>query len=104
LLNIIPVQTLKFTADGEHKVPHTGWNKIYIEKESPLFESVPQGTYFYFVHSYFIEYNNTYTLASTDYSTRFSASIWHNNFYGVQFHPEKSGAYGETLLTNFSKL
>src|SRR6202000_2158952 len=50
LLNIIPVQTLKFTPDAKHKVPHTGWNKIYIEKESPLFESIPQGAYFYFVH------------------------------------------------------
>src|SRR6201989_406860 len=62
LLNIIPVQTLKFTADTEHKVPHTGWNKIYIENNSPLFESIPQGAYFYFVHSYYIEYTPTYTL------------------------------------------
>jgi glutamine amidotransferase len=104
LLDIIPVKTLKFEADSDHKVPHTGWNKIFLEKESPLFENVPQGSYFYFVHSYYIEYNPTYTLALTDYSTRFSASIWHNNFYGVQFHPEKSGAYGETLLINFSNL
>lgn len=104
LLNIIPVKTLKFEADSEHKVPHTGWNKILLEKESPLFENVPQGSYFYFVHSYYIEYNPTYTLALTNYSTRFSASIWHNNFFGVQFHPEKSGAYGETLLINFSNL
>jgi glutamine amidotransferase len=104
LLDIIPVQTLKFEADAGHKVPHTGWNKIFVEKDNALFENIPQGSYFYFVHSYYIEYNHTHTLASTDYSTRFSASIWHNNFYGVQFHPEKSGAYGETLLNNFSKL
>jgi len=77
---------------------------FFAEKENPLFANIPYGSHFYFVHSYFIEYDDLYTLASTDYSTRFSASIWHNNFYGVQFHPEKSGEYGETLLKNFSKL
>ncbi len=104
LLNIIPVKTLKFANNTAFKVPHTGWNQVFPEKENPLFKNIPAGSHFYFVHSYFIEYNNAYTLSSTDYSVKFSASIWHNNFYGVQFHPEKSGVYGETLLTNFSKL
>jgi glutamine amidotransferase len=104
LLNIIPVKTLKFTNSTAYKVPHTGWNKVYPEKENPLFKNIPAGSHFYFVHSYFIEYNNAYTLSSTEYNIKFSASIWHNNFYGVQFHPEKSGVFGETLLTNFSKL
>jgi len=93
LLNIIPVKTLRFTTNAHYKVPHTGWNRVFPEKENPLFENIPYGSHFYFVHSYFIEYNN-----------KFSASIWRDNFYGVQFHPEKSGAYGETLLKNFSKL
>src|SRR3978361_779638 len=104
LLNIIPVKTLKFKSNPHYKVPHTGWNQVYAEKENPLFKNIPAGSHFYFVHSYFIEYNTVYTLSSTNYSVKFSASIWHNNFYGVQFHPEKSGVYGETLLTNFSKL
>jgi imidazole glycerol-phosphate synthase subunit HisH len=104
LLNIIPVKTLKFAANTEFKVPHTGWNRVYPGKENKLFENIPHGSQFYFVHSYFIEYNNLYTLAATKYNIEFSASIWHNNFYGVQFHPEKSGAHGETLLINFSKL
>ncbi|HEY0245939.1 MAG TPA: imidazole glycerol phosphate synthase subunit HisH [Mucilaginibacter sp.] len=104
LLDIIPVKTLKFKNNIDYKVPHTGWNQVYAEKENPLFKNIPAGSHFYFVHSYFIEYNKAYTLSSTNYSIKFSASIWRNNFYGVQFHPEKSGLYGETLLTNFSKL
>jgi imidazole glycerol-phosphate synthase subunit HisH len=104
LLDIIPIKTLKFTSDAEHKVPHTGWNQVFAEKDSPLFKNIPAGSHFYFVHSYFIEYNNAYTLSSTDYNIKFSASIWQDNFYGVQFHPEKSGKYGEQLLTNFSKI
>ncbi len=104
LLNIFPIKTLKFKSSPEHKVPHTGWNQVHAEKKNPLFENIPAGSYFYFVHSYFIEYDSAYTLAATNYDTKFSASIWQQNFYGVQFHPEKSGVYGETLLTNFSKL
>jgi glutamine amidotransferase len=104
LLNIIPVRTLRFADSTEYKVPHTGWNRVNPEKDNPLFKGIPQGTHFYFVHSYYIEYNDAYTLASTDYSLKFSASIVKDNFYGVQFHPEKSGAFGEQLLTNFAKL
>jgi glutamine amidotransferase len=104
LLNLFPIKTLKFANSTDYKVPHTGWNRVFPEKENPLFENIPHGSHFYFVHSYFIEYNTSYTLSSTTYNNKFSASIWRDNFYGVQFHPEKSGAYGETLLTNFSKL
>lgn len=104
LLGIFPIKTLRFAHSPDFKVPHTGWNKVYPEKENPLFENIPRGSHFYFVHSYFIEYDVAYTLSSTTYNNQFSASIWRDNFYGVQFHPEKSGAYGETLLKNFSKI
>jgi len=104
MLNIFPIQTKRFTDSSEYKVPHTGWNQVYSEKENPLFKNIPIGSHFYFVHSYFIEFNEACTLASTNYSLKFSASIWKDNFFGVQFHPEKSGKFGETLLTNFSNL
>ena len=104
MLNIFPIKTLKFVDSAEYKVPHTGWNQVNHEKENALFKNIPTASHFYFVHSYFIEFREAYTLASTDYSLRFSASIWRDNFYGVQFHPEKSGRYGEQLLTNFSNL
>jgi imidazole glycerol-phosphate synthase subunit HisH len=104
LLDLFPIKTLKFKDSPDHKVPHTGWNTIFPEKENPLFQNIPAGSHFYFVHSYFIEYDSAYTLSSTNYNSQFSASIWRDNFYGVQFHPEKSGKYGETLLTNFSKI
>jgi glutamine amidotransferase len=104
LLNLFPIKTLRFANSPDYKVPHTGWNQVYPEKDNPLFKNIPEGSHFYFVHSYFIEYNNVYTLSSTIYNNKFSASIWRDNFFGVQFHPEKSGAYGETLLTNFSNI
>ena len=104
MLNIFPIKTLKFADSAEYKVPHTGWNQVAKETESPLFKNIPTGSHFYFVHSYFIEFNEAYTLASTTYSIKFSASIWKDNFFAVQFHPEKSGKFGEVLLTNFSNL
>ncbi|MGI4750257.1 MAG: imidazole glycerol phosphate synthase subunit HisH [Janthinobacterium lividum] len=104
LLNIVPVKTLRFQEEHNLKIPHTGWNQVHPKEMEDLFENIDQEAYFYFVHSYFIEYNNLYTLASTQYGVEFSAAIKKNNFYGVQFHPEKSGAAGETLLTNFAHL
>jgi len=104
LLHIFPNKTLRFKDSDHYKVPHTGWNRVHQDKTNPLFTGIPDDAHFYFVHSYYIEYNDLYTLASTNYSLPYSASIWHNNFYGVQFHPEKSGVYGETLLANFSKI
>lgn len=104
LLNLIPIKTLRFKEEISLKVPHTGWNQVHPNETEDLFKNIDPQTYFYFVHSYFIEHDNLYTLASTQYGVQFSAAIKKNNFYGVQFHPEKSGAAGETLLTNFAHL
>ncbi|WP_026902468.1 imidazole glycerol phosphate synthase subunit HisH [Pedobacter glucosidilyticus] len=104
LLDIIPLKTLRFKEEISHKVPHMGWNQIYPENDSPIFSKIAPGTYFYFVHSYFIEFNPKFTAATCNYGIKFSAGIQKDNFYAVQFHPEKSGEAGEQLLKNFANL
>jgi len=101
LLSIMDVNTLHFTNRIAFKIPHMGWNKVSALKDNELFKETPKDAYFYFVHSYFIEYNPTFTLASTTYGITYSSAIQYKNFYGVQFHPEKSGQAGEQLLRNF---
>ncbi len=103
LMNIVPVKTKLFNKDQGIKIPHMGWNNVS-PKNNLLFEGVEEGTQFYFVHSYFIEYNATFDIATANYGMPFSAAVQINNFYGVQFHPEKSGTAGELLLKNFSNL
>lgn len=103
LLSIFPLKTKLFDKELGIKIPHMGWNTIDF-KNNPLFEGVLTGTQFYFVHSYFIEYNSIFDIAAVHYGNKFSAAIQKDNFYGVQFHPEKSGEAGERLLKNFSNL
>jgi glutamine amidotransferase len=103
LLDILPLKTQLFNRNLGVKIPHMGWNTIDF-KNNLLFKDVPKGTQFYFVHSYFIEYNPTFDIAAVNYGNKFSAAVQKNNFYGVQFHPEKSGEAGERLLKNFSNL
>lgn len=103
LMNIVPVKTKLFDKAGHIKIPHMGWNNVS-PKNNKLFEGVEDQAQFYFVHSYFIEYNPTFDIATAAYVTPFSAGIQKDNFYGVQFHPEKSGAAGELVLKNFSKI
>lgn len=104
MLGIIPVKTLKFKEEICKKVPHMGWNQISNVANNLLFKGIEDQSYFYFVHSYFIEFNPKFTIASCTYGINFAASIQKNNFYGVQFHPEKSGEAGEVLLRNFAHL
>ncbi|RZK78699.1 MAG: imidazole glycerol phosphate synthase subunit HisH [Pedobacter sp.] len=103
MIGIVPVKTRLFNKDQGIKIPHMGWNDID-HKNNPLFEGVRNHSQFYFVHSYFIEYNPTFDIATANYGAPFSAAVQNDNFYGVQFHPEKSGAAGEQLLKNFSNL
>jgi glutamine amidotransferase len=103
LMNIVPVRTRLFDKAGNIKIPHMGWNNVS-PKNNKLFEGIEDQAQFYFVHSYFIEYNPKFDIATAEYGSPFSASIQKDNFYGVQFHPEKSGAAGELVLKNFSKI
>lgn len=84
------------------KVPHMGWNNINHLK-SPLYKGLEEDSYVYFVHSFAAEVNDN-TIATTEYGVPFSASLNKDNFYGAQFHPEKSGAAGEKILKNFLEL
>ncbi|HEX6179612.1 MAG TPA: imidazole glycerol phosphate synthase subunit HisH [Chitinophagaceae bacterium] len=84
------------------KIPQIGWNNISNLK-SELFKSVKENSYCYFVHGYYASLNS-YTIATTDYINEYSSALCKDNFYGVQFHPEKSADVGEQILKNFMKL
>lgn len=81
-------------------LPHMGWNTVHFDENEPLFEGIPQDSYFYFVHSFALQ-PNQHTIATCEYGKPFTAVVKHNNFYGAQFHPERSGQAGAQLLRNF---
>ncbi len=87
---------------GNIKVPQMGWNNIYGLQE-PLFKGLVENEFVYFVHSYYVE-KSMHTSATANYSLEYSAAIQKDNFYAVQFHPEKSGKAGEKILKNFIEL
>lgn len=101
-LEIIKTKVKKFT-DKTLKIPHMGWNDVDFEKGNLLFKGIKNNSYFYFVHSYFVPINKN-TIGKTKYNKNFSAAINYKNFYGLQFHPEKSGKVGLKILKNFVKL
>ena len=84
------------------KIPHMGWNRVHTRR-SRLMKGIPEGTYFYFVHSYFAEMCDD-TEGITDYGISFSAVMEKDNFFATQFHPEKSGDAGEQVLKNFLRI
>lgn len=84
------------------KVPQVGWNTI-TNLKSPLFRNVPENSYCYFVHGYYAE-ESEYTIASTNYTRQYSSALQKGNFFGVQFHPEKSAKAGDIILKNFLSL
>jgi glutamine amidotransferase len=88
--------------EGELKVPHMGWNSIKIKNRPPILEGIPDGEYFYFVHSYYVAPEDEGIIAATtDYGVEFTSMVWRDNVFAVQFHPEKSQAMGLKLLENF---
>ncbi|MCL5127815.1 imidazole glycerol phosphate synthase subunit HisH [Algibacter sp. L4_22] len=88
--------------DHSVKVPHMGWNVIK-DLKSDLFKGLKENEYMYLVHSYYAEHCKE-TIAKTDYGLNYASALRHNNFYGVQFHPEKSGIEGAKILQNFLDL
>ena len=113
-LGLIPGQVLKFElagqlqADGSrYKVPQMGWNQVWQQagdqgKPHPVWGDVPDGSYFYFVHSYYAQPSDTrHSAGLTDYGQRFSSAIARDNIFATQFHPEKSSEHGLALYRNF---
>ena len=100
-MGIFGNDVLKFD-NNTVKVPHIGWNTIGSLK-TRLFEGIDEGSYVYYVHSYAPTVSEE-TIAVTDYGVEFSGALNRDNFYGTQFHPEKSGGVGEAILKNFLKL
>ncbi|MGL5969295.1 MAG: imidazole glycerol phosphate synthase subunit HisH [Kluyvera sp.] len=102
LLGIIDQDVPKMTDFGL-PLPHMGWNRVYPKAGDRLFSGIEDGAYFYFVHSYAMPVNE-YTIAQCHYGEAFTAAVRKDNFYGVQFHPERSGAAGAQLLKNFLEM
>ncbi len=90
----------KLRSSPKHPVPHMGWNELRKMQPDPLLEGVPRGSYAYFVHSYAASVSEL-TLAAAHYETEISALVRRRNFWGAQFHPERSGSAGARVLANF---
>jgi imidazole glycerol-phosphate synthase subunit HisH len=102
-LGIIPGRARKFTPASGRPVPHMGWNTLQVLKPSGLLQNFAPDAYAYFVHSYALDINEA-TIASSAYGISFSACVEWRNFYGAQFHPERSARAGSVLLQNFLAL
>ena len=91
-------------ADGL-KIPHMGWNSLHLQNDGRLFRGIPEQTYVYFVHSYYLQAEDPQIVkATTEYGVTIHASVEKDNIFACQFHPEKSSKYGLKILENFAKL
>ncbi|MFQ5956522.1 MAG: imidazole glycerol phosphate synthase subunit HisH [Candidatus Brocadiales bacterium] len=100
-LGVIPGKVVRF--QGDHlKIPHIGWNQVSFKRDLPVARDIPQGSYMYFVHSYYVCPDDPNVVAAvTEYGKEFTSLVWKDNIVATQFHPEKSQASGLTLLKNF---
>jgi len=104
-LNLIPGVVRRFPKEVKLKVPHMGWNRVLHTGDLAIFDGIPSGAYFYFVHSYYPEpLDGTLRVATCQYGVTFSAAIGKGNLFGTQFHPEKSQLWGLKLLENFVRV
>ncbi|MDP3787037.1 MAG: imidazole glycerol phosphate synthase subunit HisH [Candidatus Omnitrophota bacterium] len=103
-LDIIKGRVLRFPK-GKLKIPHMGWNQLRSDGKCPLLKGIPDGSYMYFVHSYYAEPNEDRCIAAwTDYGIEFPSVVWSKNIYATQFHPEKSQRLGLKILRNYVRL
>jgi imidazole glycerol-phosphate synthase subunit HisH len=102
-LGVIPDTVRRMQPEPGRPVPHMGWNQLTALRADPLLRDVAENEYVYFVHSYAARVSDV-TLAATDYGLQVSAVVRRNNFWGTQFHPERSGATGSKVLANFLRL
>ena len=100
-LGLFPIDTKRFAAQPNIKIPHMGWNTIRQTRAHPLWKNIPDHSHFYYVHSYHLT-PSPYTIGETDYESPFPAAIARDNIAGLQAHPEKSAAVGLQILANFS--
>ena len=106
-LGILPGRIVRFAADpdGKRKVPQMGWNALAVAKRAPHLAGVRDGSQVYFVHSYFpVPADPAVVATTTDYGVTFASSVWSDNIFATQFHPEKSQAVGLRILANFAAL
>lgn len=104
-LSILPGEVVRIPDQEGLKVPHIGWNSLKLQNQGRLFQGIPEKTYVYFVHSYYLKAREEEIVkAVTDYGVTIHASVEKDNIFACQFHPEKSGSYGLKILDNFAKL
>ncbi len=104
-LKVVPGKVRAFRKDMGLKIPHMGWNEVKFSKDTPIFKGIEDNSYFYFVHSYYVDpESQSDTAAEAEYGIRFTCAVHRDNVFAVQFHPEKSQELGLTILKNFSVL
>ncbi|MCE9545667.1 MAG: imidazole glycerol phosphate synthase subunit HisH [Planctomycetia bacterium] len=104
-LGILPGEVVRFERPADVKVPHMGWNELQIKRSAPHLAGLTEGTFVYFVHSYYVVPRDESIIATeTDYAGKFCSSVWRDNLFATQFHPEKSQAEGLKILRNFAEL
>jgi glutamine amidotransferase len=98
-LGFLPGRVRRF--EGELPVPHMGWNELHARRPHPILDGVPEGSYVYFVHSYYCDAPDEVVIASSDYGREFAAVVGRGSVLGVQFHPEKSQQVGLRMVASF---
>jgi len=104
-LKLVPGKVRGFEKNMGLKIPHMGWNRVFFAKESPFFRGIDDGSFFYFVHSYYVDPADRSDIAAeTEYGIRFTCAVQRENIFATQFHPEKSQEIGLRLLKNFTSV